>query len=250
MTSRAELSNAIRLHRTGEHAMAARLYEAILSSEPEHVDALHLLGVLRQQQGQLTQAVELCGKAVALRPDEATFHTSLAEAHRALRQFEQAVVHGRIALHLRHEYPEAHNNLGLALLALGQTAEAADQFKAALASRPNFFEARMNLGELLLELGKAEEALPHCRQAVTLSPSFPHAHNTLGEALRPWDGFRRQSRATPMRSGSGRDLVGLMPISASHCDKTAAFKNPLPGSDAPPNSSPRTLSSGAITLMH
>ena len=184
MTLQAELANALRLHRAGQLAQAARLYEEILSREPEQVDALHHLAALRQQQGQFAQAVELWSKAVALRPGVALYHASLAEAHRALRQFEQAVVHGRTALELRREYPAAHNNLGLALQALGQTAEAADQFKAALALRPNFFEALMNLGQLLLELGRASEALPHCRQAVAIAPGFPPAHNTLGDTFR------------------------------------------------------------------
>jgi len=190
MTSQAELANALRLHRAGELTLAARLYEAILSREPEQVNALHLLGVLRQQQGQFAQAVELCGKAVALRPGEAPYHANLAEAHRALGQFAQAVVHGRTALYLRRDYPAAHNNLGLALQALGQVAEAADQFKAALALRPNLVQARRNLGQLLLELGRAEEALHHCRQAVALEPNLPQAHNTLGETFRAMGRFQ------------------------------------------------------------
>jgi len=184
MTSHAELANAVRLHRAGELSQAARLYEAILSREPEQPDALNLLGDLRQQQGQFARAVELCSRAVALRPREAAYHANLAEAYRAVGQFDQAVVHGRAALDLRREYPEAHNNLGLALKALGQVGEAADHFRVALALRPRFFAAQMNLAEMFLELRKAEEALPHSRLAVALQPSFPQAHNMLGEALR------------------------------------------------------------------
>ena len=227
MTLQEEMANAFRLHRAGELTLAARLYQTILSRDPEQVDALHLLGVLRQQQGQFAEAVELCGKAVALRPGEASFHSNLAEAYRALGQFEQAVVHCRTALTLRRDYPEAHNNLGLALQALGQFAEAAEHFKAALALRPTtprhtqpghrlaivgkgragdralpqglelnpkLTTARSNLGQFLLELGRAEEALPHCRLAVALQPNLRRGTQQARRNLPRLGRFRRGDR--------------------------------------------------------
>ena len=85
MTLQEEIASAFRLHRSGDLVTAASLYEMILGRDPEQVDALQLLGVLRQQQGQFTRAVELCEKAVALRPGEASNHLNLAEAYRAAR---------------------------------------------------------------------------------------------------------------------------------------------------------------------
>jgi tetratricopeptide (TPR) repeat protein len=224
MTLRKETANAFRLHQAGELTQAARLYQTILSRDPEHVDALHLLGILRQQQGQFAQAVELFGKAVALRPGEASFHSNLAEAYRALGQFEQAVGCCRAALTLRRDYPEAHNNLGLALHALGQFTQAAEHFQAAVVLSPNRAEAhsnlgtalrslgevepaiehfrkaielnpklntaRFHLGQSLLELGRAEEALPHCWLAVALQPNLAERHNKLGETFRALGRFR------------------------------------------------------------
>ncbi len=73
----------VRCHRAGDLTAAAVLYEAILSRHADHADACHLLGVLRHQQGQSALAVELIGKAVALRPSVSAFHANLAEAYRA-----------------------------------------------------------------------------------------------------------------------------------------------------------------------
>ncbi len=172
MTLREEIANAFRLHRAGELILAARLYQTILSRDPEQVDALYLLGVLRQQQGQFAETVELYGKAVALRPGEASFHSNLSEAYRALGQFEQAVGCCRAALTLRRDYPEAHNNLGLALHALGQFAEAAEHFQTALALRPNYAQAHANLGITLRSLGEVEPAIEHLRKALELNPKL------------------------------------------------------------------------------
>src|SRR5271156_1581377 len=111
MTLQQDLANAFQFHQSGDLAAAARGYAAILGREPEQVDALQLLGVLQLQQGQFAEAAVLLEKAVALRPGAASFHSNLAEAYRALGQFERAVGCCRTALHLKPDYPEAHNNL-------------------------------------------------------------------------------------------------------------------------------------------
>ncbi len=53
--------------------------------------ALHLFGVLHHQNGYYARAIELIGRAIAVRPDAAAYHANLAEAHRALGEHQQAV---------------------------------------------------------------------------------------------------------------------------------------------------------------
>jgi tetratricopeptide (TPR) repeat protein len=217
-TVREEIAGAFRLHQAGELGAAARLYQAILARVPDQADALHLLGVLRHQQRNSEAAVEMIGRAVALRPGAAAFHANLAEAYRALGQFERAAGCCRTALQLWHDYPEARINLGLALQALGRLDEAAEAYRAALALRPDdalahtnlgnalralgdrepalehfrravaldpgLAIARTNLGQFLLDLGQPEEALPQCREAVALRSDLAEAHNNLGNVQR------------------------------------------------------------------
>jgi tetratricopeptide (TPR) repeat protein len=212
------LSTAIRDHQSGRLEQAARTYQSILARQPEHADALHLLGVVALQQGDPSRAVELIGRAVAVNPSAAAFHCNLAEAYRALGQLERAAGCCRLALRLRPDYPEAANNLGLILQAQGQAEAAVAQFREALRLRPDapmvhnnlgnalrlagdralalasfrqalrldpaLAEAHSNLGQLLLELHQPEEAAGHCREAVRLRPDFPEARNNLGNALR------------------------------------------------------------------
>jgi TolA-binding protein len=52
---------AFAAHRDGRLDDAERGYRATLDGNPVHVDALHLLGVLRHQQGQHAEAAELGG---------------------------------------------------------------------------------------------------------------------------------------------------------------------------------------------
>ncbi len=90
-TSRDAFAQAVRLHQAGDLEGAAHLYDWVLSEDGSHTDSLHLLGILRHHQGQNRLAARLISKAVALQPAVAIYHASLAEVHRALGQFEEAV---------------------------------------------------------------------------------------------------------------------------------------------------------------
>src|SRR6516165_4003563 len=132
------LSAAIEMHRSGQLGPASQLYQRVLAREQENAEALHLFGVLHHQQGNHSRAVELIGRAVALRPNSPIFHANLAEAYRALGDLERAVGCCRAALAIWPDYPEALCNLGAALQALGQLDEAITGLSRALELRPDF----------------------------------------------------------------------------------------------------------------
>ncbi|WP_223677940.1 tetratricopeptide repeat protein [Azospirillum agricola] len=66
-------------HRQGRMEEAGILYGRILDADPDQPDALHLLGLLRAQQGHPAQALELVDRALALRGDRAAFHVNRAK---------------------------------------------------------------------------------------------------------------------------------------------------------------------------
>jgi tetratricopeptide (TPR) repeat protein len=171
------------MHQGGRLGEAATLYQKVLSQEKENPVALHLLGVLHHQRGDNARAIELIGRAVALRPNVPAFHANLAEAYRATGQLERAAGCCRAALSLWSEYPEALCNLGLALQGLGKKTEAVEQFEKAIKLRPKFATAHNNLGIVLRDLGRLDEALEHFRKAVELEPTFAPARTNLGQML-------------------------------------------------------------------
>ena len=52
-------------------------YQQILSAEPNHPDALHYFGLLAHQVGKSGIAVEMIGKAIALKPDYVKAYSNL-----------------------------------------------------------------------------------------------------------------------------------------------------------------------------
>ena len=64
-------AQGLALHQQGQLTQAKLIYEQVLAKQPQHFDALYLLGVIAVQSNNPTVAVELIGRAIAIRPDYA-----------------------------------------------------------------------------------------------------------------------------------------------------------------------------------
>jgi len=63
------LAAALDLHQAGHMAEAESGYRAVLKEHPDHIDALHYLGVLLHQRGDNEGAAKLLDRALGLAPD-------------------------------------------------------------------------------------------------------------------------------------------------------------------------------------
>lgn len=175
---------AIQHHQAGQLPQAEAIYRQILQAQPEHADALHLLGVIALQVGQHGVAAELIGKALRLAPNSPDFHGNFGEALRGLGRLEEAATSFRRAIQLNPRLASAYNNLGIVLKQLGRDAEAVASYRQALALNPNYFQALNNLAISLKGLGQATEAIQLYRQALAIKPDSAETCNNLGVALR------------------------------------------------------------------
>jgi len=200
-----DLALGLREHQRGRLEEAARRYRNVLAAQPEHPDALHLLGVVALQQGEYRRAAEHIGRAIARNPGNAAYHINLAEAYRGLGQLDRAADCCRTALRLQPQSAEAANNLGMVLLAQGRTADAADQFREALRFKPDFGMACNNVGNALRLLGDLDAAVSHFRRAVELDPNLAEAHSNLGQLLlerhQPHESLAHLRSAVRLRPG-------------------------------------------------
>src|SRR5579859_6604010 len=130
------LAQAMAHHQAGRLDEAARLYAQVLAAEPANPDALHLMGVIRQQHGDHQASIALIGQAIAVRP-QAHYYCNLANALTGAGRFEDAVQACRQALARDPSLAMAQSNLGVALRALGQAEAAAEAFRAAIGLQPD-----------------------------------------------------------------------------------------------------------------
>ncbi|HYD30118.1 MAG TPA: methyltransferase domain-containing protein [Azospirillaceae bacterium] len=116
MTTVAEaLTIAFDSHRAGDLDRAEAIYRQILDVAPDHVDALHLLGLVARRTGRHGMAAELIRRAVALDPSFAEAQYNLGNALMALGRHVEAVAPYRDALAVNPDHPGARRGLERAL---------------------------------------------------------------------------------------------------------------------------------------
>ena len=179
MTVQQQLESGVSRHRAGRFAEAEKIYRQVLAQQPNHVDALHLLGVLDLEAGHLDTAVELIQRAIRLKPDFAEAHFNLGNALNDMGQLDAAVISFRQAIQLKPGLAKAHFNLGNALKDVGQLDEAISSYRQAIRLKPDFATAHNNLGNALKDMGQLDEAVACFRQAIGLKPDFAVAHSNL-----------------------------------------------------------------------
>jgi tetratricopeptide (TPR) repeat protein len=208
------IQTALEHHQAGRLQQAEQTYRQILQINPQHVQAMHLLGVLASQTGQQRLAMQLISAAIRLDSGNAAMHVNLGEAYREAGELEQAQVcyttaarldrrmaqphfclgmlHERrgdlqaaaecyrYAVLLKPDYAQAHFCLGNLWRQAGDSQAAIASFERAVESDPGFCEAILNLGSMSRECGRIDEARGYLRRAIQLRPDVAEGHFFLG----------------------------------------------------------------------
>ena len=211
-----ELQRAVSYHQLGQLDQAENIYRRILEDDPQHVDALHLLGLVTYQSGRTEIAINLIREAISLSPESSNILCDLGDIFRALGRFEESIqvyqramvvgsksaeIYNAIgltfkdsgkteeaiqayqkAIRIDPDYVEAYNNLGNSFKADRRFKEALQAFQQALKLNPNIAEIHNNLGTVLKITGKIEEAIGAYKTAIEINPDYPHAYSNLGVA--------------------------------------------------------------------
>lgn len=203
--AQAKLDQAVALHQRSALGAAAALYSEILAAYPRQADCLHLLGVVSYQSGDFARATDLIGKAIAVRPDDASFHSNLGLALNDLKQPAAALASFDRAIALKPDYAEAHLNRGNTLQKLGRFADAVAGYDCAIALRPSNPDAFNNRGIALRELGDWQASIASHDKAIALHPNYAEAYSNRGIALRelnqPADALASYDRAILLKPG-------------------------------------------------
>jgi len=176
-------SQGLALHQLGQLTQAKLVYEQVLSTQPQHLDALYLSGVIAAQSKNPTLAVELIGKAIAIRPDYAEAHAIRGIALKDLERVEEAIASFDRAIAINPDYAEAHYNRGNALKKLERMEDAVASYNRAISIKSDYAKAYYNRGVALNELKQVEEALASYDRAIEIKPDYAIAHSNRGVAL-------------------------------------------------------------------
>jgi predicted O-linked N-acetylglucosamine transferase (SPINDLY family) len=181
--SAAEFRQGLACHQQGRLPEAERHYNAALRSEPDHFEALHMLGVIALQMGRFERGVEIISKAVSLNDNSPIAFNNLAKGLKDLGRFDEAIVYFERAIALAPNFADAEFSYGTALHLMNRFEDALVHFEKAIALNPKFIVALNNRGLALAKLKRFTEALASYDKALAILPNFGDAHNNRGNAL-------------------------------------------------------------------
>jgi Flp pilus assembly protein TadD len=168
----------------GNLGQAETICLKVLDDIPADPKTLHLLALIRVQQGHSREAVELLRKTVHEAPDFTIAHDHLGAVLVTLGRGEEAIENLQRAIELEPDFSLAHANLGNALHSLGQLEEAEKSYRTAIACEPENVRALVSLGNLMRQLRKPQEAVGSFTAALAIEPTSPTIHQFLGNAYR------------------------------------------------------------------
>jgi tetratricopeptide (TPR) repeat protein len=142
-----------------------------------------LLGLLARQSGQHDSAIRLAARAVELRPANAGFEVSLAQAYLAAGDLQNAEASCRRSLELQPGFGVAWCCIGDIEGARGRVAEARLAWEKAVGLTSKSGRAEKSLGHLLCRQGRWDEAIEMYRAGLCKSPRDAVLHYALGAAL-------------------------------------------------------------------
>ena len=126
------VAQALSAYQRDEMDEAERLCRLVLDVDPNHFDALHILGIVALQTLRLSDALELLTRAVSINPNSAFCHGNRATVLFELERYEEAVTAYDHALEISPCYVAGYYNRANALTNLKRFDEAVAGYDRAL----------------------------------------------------------------------------------------------------------------------
>jgi predicted O-linked N-acetylglucosamine transferase (SPINDLY family) len=156
------------LFQRGRLAEAENLCRRILAGDKDQFAALHILGLIEAQRGNLSAALQHFSRTATLNPRSVEAHVNVGRVLGLLARQEEALASYDKALAIDPNFLLALNNRGGTLRALGRLDEALLSYGKALAIRPDYPDALYNRGNVLTTLERHDEALESYDRALAL----------------------------------------------------------------------------------
>lgn len=172
-------NEAAKLFEQRKYAASAAILEKHLRERPADVSALMLLGICRQQMGELDKAAANFAAAVRLQPKISGAHYSLARVRFLSGKFQDALVALADAERLGEPRARVEYLRGRIDEEQGRFGAALDHYRLALAANRRMLEALSAESALLYKLGRYAEAKSSAEAALEVQPHDPDAKHVL-----------------------------------------------------------------------
>jgi len=189
------LQRGLECHRAGRLDAARDIYNQVLSVDPRHPDALHLLGLVALQSGDAGLAADLIRKATARQPRNWAYWANLGRALMEAGRLDDALPALLKAGKLNSDEPQIAMSVANCLALQGRLPEAEARLRNLTRRHPDFVLGWLNLGHAARDQGRADDAARHYRRAIAIDPALTDAHNELGRLLHQQRAFEEAEQA-------------------------------------------------------
>ena len=208
------IANALKT--AASHVGAGRLQDAvlicqkILQAEPNHYEALNLLGVMAYFDGNNRLALNLLNQAITVNAQYADAHNNIAEVYRSSGKFQQAIVHLQHALKIKPSYIDALVNYGNVLQDIYEYEKALELYFKVLKINPKHTGSLSNTAHLLQQLNRHDEALKFYERLLTIDENYDWA---LGGYLYAklnacnWENYRHDMNKVLSKITAGKNVI-------------------------------------------
>ena len=179
LTTEETFALAVQNHKKNNLKVAGNLYNEILKTNPNHVDARNNLGTILLKLGKLQIAKSCFEKAIEINPSYAITHNNLGLVYKSLLELQKAKICYEKAIEIDSNFVDAHNNLGVVLKRLGELQKAKSSFEKAIEINPSAAVVHNNLGVVFEELGELQKAKSCTEKAIEINPNYVDAYWNL-----------------------------------------------------------------------
>ncbi len=167
-----------------EYRLVHELCLKILAADPQHADALFLLGIIAAEHQNFGKAVEVIDRALALAPANPEYLAQRGRCLIALHRPREAFEAAQQALELGPRDALTLDTIGVVMTRAGAHAEAIVPFRRAVAEDAAKPAYHYNLAASLQFVGDLHGAAAEYRHALRLDQTFHRAWSSLAQVAR------------------------------------------------------------------
>jgi len=184
ITNTGVLKKAMTYHQNGEFIKAKKIYQDIISSDPNNFNALQLLGTLEAQNSNFDLANTILKKALDINGQDKILLNNIGGVSCLLKRYKEAIEYFNRAIYIDHHYYDAHYNKAEVYQAQTMFSEAIKNYQVAIQINDKDFRAHNNIGICYINLGDAVQAMSYFEEARQLNPNNSQIYNNIGKVLK------------------------------------------------------------------
>jgi tetratricopeptide (TPR) repeat protein len=197
----------------GHAVTAEQRLTGLLAVYPDHPEVLRMYAGLQCLRGDFHAAVGTMQRAIAHRPNDAAYWSSLGSALLEAARYDEAIDALRRACELDPEYTSAWYNIGLAYIRCMRVDEAAVALRRAVSQAPELaINSRVILGDMFRAENRLDEAIAEYRAVISMKKNAGMAWWGLAEikTQRFADDDLAQLRDAMKQPGASADDLSAM----------------------------------------